>query len=125
MRYICESLNAGADVKLSIHSDLEKIDVKSMVPISSIFNELITNSLKHGIKNINNGEINIEVKSNTDTTTFSHMDNGVWIPPIKNGTFGLELLETLTQQLDGNLSRTTENGTQFIFTFSTEALFYS
>jgi two-component sensor histidine kinase len=96
-----------------------------MVPISLIFNELITNSLKHGIKNINNGEINIEVKSNTDTTTFSYMDNGVWIPPVKNGTFGLELLETLTQQLDGNVSRTTENGTQFIFTFSTEALFYS
>jgi two-component sensor histidine kinase len=122
---ICESLKAGDDVKLSIQSELDKVDVKSMVPISLIFNELITNSLKHGIKHINNGEITIEVKSNPKETTFSYADNGVWVPPVKEGTFGLELLETLTQQLDGQISRSTENGTRFIFTFKTETLFYS
>ncbi len=122
---ICESLNVGDRVKLSIQSELEKVDVKSMVPISLIFNELITNSLKHGIKNMPHGEISIDVKSNPTTTTFLYADNGVWVPPIKDGTFGLELLETLTQQLEGSITRTTESGTRFTLTFKTETLFYS
>jgi two-component sensor histidine kinase len=122
---ICESLNVGDRVKLSIQSELEKVDVKSMAPISLIFNELITNSLKHGIKNMPHGEISIDVKSNPTTTTFSYADNGVWVPPRKDGTFGLELLETLTQQLDGSIHRTIESGTRFTLTFKTETLFYS
>lgn len=122
---ICESMQGGSNVKMNIQSELEKVDVKSMVPISLIFNELITNSIKHGIKGINNGEINIRVKSNINTTEFLYSDNGTWIPPIKENSFGLELLETLTQQLDGEVSRSIENGTQFTFSFKTETLFYS
>lgn len=122
---ICESMKGGENVKLNIQSQLEKVDVKSMVPISLIFNELITNSLKHGIKGNINGEINIVVKSDPETTEFNYSDNGTWIPPKKVGTFGLELLETLTSQLDGNVKRTIENGTNYNFTFKTKTLFYS
>lgn len=122
---ICESMQGGSDVKLNIHSELDKVDVKSMVPISLIFNELITNSIKHGIKGIMNGEINIMVKSDIENTVFLYSDNGTWIPPIKENSFGLELLETLTSQLDGEISRSIENGTKFTFLFKTEALFYS
>ena len=122
---ICESMKARDDLKINIQSALEKVDIKSMVPISLIFNELITNSLKHGIKEISNGEINIEVKSNATTTEFYYSDNGAWLPPKKEGTFGLELLETLTSQLDGIVARSIENGTNYHFIFKTEALFYA
>lgn len=122
---ICESMKKCDSVNIKIQSQLEKVDVKSMVPISLIFNELITNSLKHGIKENVNGEINITVKSDAETTEFHYSDNGTWLPPKKDGTFGLELLETLTTQLDGNIKRSIENGTNYIFTFKTKALFYS
>ena len=121
---ICESMNASGDLKLNIDSELDKVDIKSMVPISLIFNELITNSLKHGIKDVNNGEITIKVHYDSKSTKFYYSDNGIWIPPIKEGTFGLELLETLASQLDGTVTRSTENGTNYQFMFKTEALFY-
>jgi len=122
---ICDNLKGGNHVNLTIESELKKVDVKSMVPISLIINELITNSLKHGIKDIADGQISIYVRSNSETTKFYYADNGVWVPPIKDRTFGLELLETLTLQLDGTLVRSTENETSFTFTFDTETLFYS
>lgn len=121
---ICQSLNAGDRIKLNIHSDLKKVDVKSMVPISLIFNELITNSLKHGFKNLPEGQIHIEIKSNYEKTEFHYTDNGKWIPPSKEGSFGLELMDTLTSQLDGTMERRTDENTLFIFRFNTETLFY-
>ena len=122
---ICESMQAGDNVSLIIKSDLQKVDVKSMVPISLIFNELITNSIKHGLKGLDKGEIDITIKSNSEITEFIYSDNGSWISPLKEGTFGLELLDTLTAQMDGTLIRNVENGTSFVFSFKTEALFYS
>ncbi len=122
---ICESMQGGENVKINIQSELKKVDVKSMVPISLIFNELITNSIKHGIKSNIQGEISISVTSNAHITEFNYSDNGIWKTPEKNGTFGLELLDTLTSQLDGSLKRTVKNGTHFVFQFKTETFFYS
>ena len=118
-------MQGGENVKINIQSELKKVDVKSMVPISLIFNELITNSIKHGIKSNIQGEISISVTSNAHITEFNYSDNGIWKTPEKNGTFGLELLDTLTSQLDGSLKRTVKNGTHFVFQFKTETFFYS
>lgn len=122
---ICESIKGGNKVKMNIQSELEKVDVKSMVPISLIFNELITNSIKHGIKGMEHAEIDITIKSTPATTEFQYSDNGTWISPAKENSFGLELVETLTSQLDGEISRSIKNGTRFTLTFKTETLFYS
>ena len=122
---ICESMNANDDLMVKIQSELKRVDIKSMVPISLIFNELITNSLKHGIKDITDAKITITVTSNERLTEIYYSDNGTWIAPKKTATFGLELLETLASQLDGFVERSIENGTNYHFTFKTESLFYT
>ena len=122
---ICESMSARDDLQLTIHSELKKVDIKSMVPVSLMFNELITNSLKHGVKDIVNAQIEIRITSNSKTTEFYYSDNGTWKSPKKSGSFGLELLETLSRQLDGTVTRTVDNGTKYHFVFKTETLFYS
>lgn len=44
-----------------------------------------------------------------------YRDDGTWCEPVKEGSFGLELIETLTEQLDGKVVRTLENGTVYRF----------
>lgn len=122
---ICDSMKATDRVTFNINSELEKVDIKSMVPISLLFNELITNSLKHGIKESEDGKIEIKIFSTEKTIEFYYADNGLWKPPKKSGTFGLELLETLANQLEGKVERKTESGTNYYFTFNKESLFYS
>ena len=48
------------------------------------------------------------------------MDDGDWKTPEKSDSFGLELIDTLTQQLNGTFTRTSENGTTYEFILTSE-----
>ena len=121
---IRDSLNSNINLQTHIHSDLEKIDIKSMVPISLIFNELLTNSIKHGFVDSSNCEVTIDIVSDSENTVFSYTDNGVWKEPTNSSSFGLELISTLTTQLEGTMTRNIENGTNYTFQFKTKSLFF-
>ena len=121
---ITRSFNLKNEVRFNVHSQVHQIDVKSIVPISLIFNELITNTLKHGLSDNKKGEINVEIKSNKDVIQFKYSDNGVWKDPSVTGTFGLELINTLTQQLDGTCEREVKEGTHYKFEFNSKLFFF-
>ena len=80
--------------------------------------------MKHGFTESDSGEINIEIKVKNDKTIFEYRDNGKWKEPAKKMTFGLDLLDTLTEQLEGNFDRKFDNGTEYTFSFETETLFF-
>jgi two-component system, sensor histidine kinase PdtaS len=93
----------NVDIQLSI--DLDELDLKSVVPLGLIINELITNSMKHAFEDQEQGEINIQFKkSDNKQILFEYSDNGAWKQNSKLG-FGEELLILLTEQLDGNFKR--------------------
>lgn len=115
-------------VTLDINSQLDRLGNNTLVPVALIFNELISNSLKHAFTRKKEGEITVELipkeistnnkKNNInikDLFELTYKDNGTWTTPIKEGTFGLELIETLTEQLDGKVVRVSENGTTYRF----------
>lgn len=100
---------------LTVNSSVENIDLKPLVPLALIFNELITNSLKHGLKNIKNGCIEINISDKGNQLHLTYHDNGVWIENKEKSNFGLSLIETFTEQLDGSYTRKTDNGTTYTF----------
>ncbi|MFA5573699.1 MAG: sensor histidine kinase [Brumimicrobium sp.] len=109
----------GRDIKYSVHTEIEKFDIESSVPIGLILNELITNTFKHAFDNSNQGIISLEVKkSNTDKEiNMIYKDSGKW-KEIEEGmnSFGLSLIEALTEQLEGSLEIIkTDEGTIFSF----------
>ncbi len=55
-----------------------------------------------------------------DKITFDYSDNGKWKEPSSESSFGLELIETLADQLDGSFTRSVEIGTKYHFTFNYE-----
>ncbi len=114
---ITESIQSESNIEFTVSSDLHDIDVNNVVSVSLIFNELITNSVKHGFKDQRNGSIVIRIEVEGEDVIFDYRDNGKWIAPQKEDTFGLELISSLTEQLEGSFRRTTNDGTQYTFNF--------
>lgn len=102
-------------IRSDIKSEIIKINNESLVPLALIFNELVANSLKHAFKSVDEGEIRISITKKNNFTCIEYHDNGEWIGKQKHYSFGLELIESLTEQMSGTFERTIENGTQYIF----------
>lgn len=93
------------NIEILLAIDLEDLDLKSVVPLGLIINELITNSMKHAFTSKEKGVINIHFKNSDDAQIlFEYSDNGVWKSNSESG-FGEELLHLLTGQLDGKFTR--------------------
>jgi two-component sensor histidine kinase len=86
-----------------------------LVPLALLFNELVSNSLKHGFSNKTDGQIKIDIFRDKGKIVLSYWDNGIWREKQKETSFGLELIESLTEQMDGKYKRSTKLGTSYEF----------
>lgn len=108
--------NYGIEVQLDIQ--VEKIGLKTIVPLALIYNELFANSLKHAFEQTDSPEISVSIVHYNETHfTFTYADNGIWVDRSKETSFGLELIQSLTDQLDGEMEFSKAPATQFTFTF--------
>lgn len=103
-------------ITYSIESGVDKIGLKSMIPVGLILNELVSNSLKHAFDTNQVGLIQLNVQEGKNgAVILTYRDNGSWKCE-RNATtsFGLVLVETLVEQLEGKLEITrTDEGTTF------------
>lgn len=98
------------------------LDIDTAVPCALLLNELISNAYKHAFINQPDGQINVQLtQDETNRIKLSVQDNGVGIPAdiLDNqpDTLGLQLVETLTNQLHGTLMVEVESGTIFTILF--------
>ncbi|MCX8080660.1 MAG: sensor histidine kinase [Bacteroidia bacterium] len=102
---IQKSFNYDIEVKLNLNIDYCSMKLKTLVPLGLIINELVTNSYKHAFNNLDKGQINIQLKIiNKIDFEMIYSDNGTW-KEIPNNGFGINLIDTLCHQLDGNFIR--------------------
>jgi len=106
-------------INTEIKSDIDIIGLKTIVPLGLIINELMSNSIEHAFKEKQEALVHVSIK-NKGNNTFEliYFDNGSWNKKSKAYTsFGLELIELLCDQLDGEFKREmSANGTSYIFT---------
>ena len=97
-----------AEVSIEVNSSIESIGLKTIVPFGLMLNELASNSFKHAFKSVGEGKIIIQVDSiDVNKISLKYYDTGIWkSPKITSSRFGIELIETLTEQLDGAYERT-------------------
>jgi two-component sensor histidine kinase len=115
---LLRSYSFATPITVEVHSEIESLDPESLVPVALIFNELMSNSIKHGFKNLDEGKISISInKTTSDFVLIQFEDNGEWVEPSKNESFGLELIDSLTDQLNGTFKREISNGTKYSFRF--------
>jgi PAS domain S-box-containing protein len=100
-----------------------QLSLDTAVPCGLIFNELLSNSLKHAFRGRAQGHIYASVKVTDDVCTLFVDDDGEPLPADlmarSRSTMGLRLVETLTRQLNGELKAGGESGhPKFQITFS-------
>ncbi|MDP2385828.1 MAG: sensor histidine kinase [Bacteroidota bacterium] len=109
----------GGEESADIQIDAEDVELQLpyAVPCGLILNELITNSFKHGKTEGKKLQIKIALSSKDGMIDLLVKDNGPGIAEnasIKKDSLGMELIRSLSEQIDGQYSFTNEKG----FTFS-------
>jgi PAS domain S-box-containing protein len=130
--------------KISLKLDLEQVylGMDTAIPLGSIVNELVSNSLKHAFSSGREGEIRISlsIKGDYNSKTggsdkdrgcpngigFHYMlivaDNGTGFPEeidFRNPeSLGLQLVNILVEQIDGCIELKRDNGTEFTIWFN-------
>ena len=99
------------------------LDLDKAIPCGLIINELVSNCLKHAFPDAKGGEINIDLHRNVDNRyALTVSDNGVGLPKeldFKNTkTLGLQVVNTLVDQLDGTIELDRSSGTSFRISYS-------
>lgn len=115
---LVESYSIQKKIDLSVNSELMNVQNDYIIPISLILNEMISNSLKHGFSGIDDCQISVEISKVTSTEyRLIYSDNGCWVEPKKEG-FGTELIQSLTDQLNGRIERgPDEHKTEYVILF--------
>lgn len=115
---IVDSFEFESPPSLKVISNIGEVDIKPLIPLGLILNELITNSLKYGFKSVNDGEIIITINQNAGKILMSYFDNGVWVEPKSDAkSFGHTLIEIFSAQLEGSYERVIDKGTTYNFIF--------
>lgn len=102
-----------------------EMNIDTAIPCGLIINELVTNSLKYAFpqsESNGNGIIKIELNQLEDQFKLVISDNGVGLPahiqPENTETLGLQLVNSLVDQLEGTLEIDRIKGTKFTIIFS-------
>lgn len=120
---LINSYAIGSKVKLTIESTINKIDLKNIIPFALIVNELVNNSIKHAFNNIPEGKITMTVSHENELIFMTYEDNGKWKSPKESKSFGMELIEILTEQMNGSFEL--ENSVNTYYKFKFKDLKYS
>ena len=117
---VLDTFNAEEKVKIECAMDQLNLDVDTAVPIGLIVNELLTNALKYAFPDGVKGQINISLVKENNDLLLKVTDNGIGKTEgskPKGTGFGTQLIQLLTQQLNGTISEEHSNGTAVFFNF--------
>jgi len=106
------------DIETNFSFEMNSIQLDPIIPLALIFNELISNSIKH-FKNYDK-QLVIDIsfkKRDKKILQLIYSDNGTWIENEKKNTLGIELITALTLQLNGKINLQKKPKTKFEFEF--------
>ena len=117
---LVNSYSISHSVKLKLDVKKVSLNLDQAIPCGLIVNEVITNSLKYAFPE-GDGIIELSVSENDQEITLSISDNGVGLPKDvqekSQNSLGMQLIEALTDQLDGQMKIENNTGTKYLLTF--------
>lgn len=111
---------AEKEVKFNINiPDFICLDSKFALPLGLIISELLVNSYKHAFKHTTSPSISIAVEQLEKILKIDYSDNGVGISESATPSFGTNLIQDLTRQIQGKVNLSNEGGVHYTFTITT------
>ena len=124
VEYLKESFNAEY-IHFEVKIDAIELDISQAIALGLIIKEVITNSIKYAFKDTQNCIITLslsEISENCYKLFIS--DNGIGIQDIvelqNSNSFGMTLINGLSNTLEGDLAIKNENGLSFELVFKKE-----
>jgi PAS domain S-box-containing protein len=109
------------DIKIVVDIDSLMLGLDEAVSCGLIVNELVTNSLKYAFQKKNEGTLDIKIKKIDSTAELIIADDGTGLPEgldvQKTKSLGLQLVSSLTKQLEGTMEIKSENGVKYRICF--------
>ena len=98
-----------------------ELNMETAIPLGLVINELVANSLKFAFPNKEKGSITVEMKTKNDEYTLIVADDGIGFPADidfkKTDSLGLQLVNNLVNQLDGEITLDRSHGTEYKIIF--------
>jgi len=108
-------------IRLRVNVAKVLLGIDTAIPCGLIIHELVSNALKHAFPQGGGGEIHIELSREDNRFTLTVSDNGVGLPEgmdfRNSGSLGLQLVNTLVEQLEGTIELDRSEGTRFTIVF--------
>ncbi|GAB4134368.1 MAG: hybrid sensor histidine kinase/response regulator [Bacteroidia bacterium] len=112
---------------IHLHSNIEDhpFHIDTVVPLGLILNEIISNSLKYAFRDRKDGDLYVTlIKADQDHFLLEVADNGVGLSPEfdlkKSSTLGMQLIQMLAEQINGEIEVYRSPGTRYRITFREE-----
>ena len=123
---LVKSMVEDKAIEVEVEVERVRIPLFSAIPLGLLINEIITNSIKHAFPNERIGKVFLHLKRIDDKQILLRVgDDGIGIRNIDpenlpEDTLGLSLIENLSEQLSGELHRSTADGTVYELRFEVE-----
>jgi PAS domain S-box-containing protein len=117
------SIYCPRETALKLHLDTEEVllDINRAIPCGLIINELVSNALKHAFPPDSPGEICVRLSEIKGVVTLIVKDCGKGFPKDVDfkttDSLGLQIVNDLVKQLEGDIRLEQEEGTAFVITF--------
>lgn len=121
LKYVSGTFDTS-EIEISIDIDDVVLPMDAATCCGMIVMEVMTNSLKYAFQNKQNPKITINMSVNeANQCTMSVQDNGVGYPDInliESESIGMQLILSLSEQLEGKVKMENEDGAKFELIFS-------
>lgn len=111
-------MSDNSRIILELDIDDIELGIDYSIYLGLIFNELITNVIKHAFPGIRNGRLFVSVKQNEQIEIIVR-DNGIGLPENMDifniDSLGMQLITTLTEQMSGTIKSENSGGAKFTF----------
>jgi two-component sensor histidine kinase len=110
--------NAEKDITFDIDIEPITFSLGKAISCSLLLNELIVNAHKHAFKGLKQGKVTVRLWKEGQQGFLIVRDNGLGLPPDnKKKSLGMTLVNTLAEQLNGEIEAYNEGGAVFSVTF--------
>ena len=117
---ICATSTIASNVSCAKNITNVRLDISTAIPVGMIINELVMNSLKYAFVDNENpkAEIDFTIDGNQHVLRFRDNGPGVDLESIDSSkSLGIEIIHSLTDQLDGKCVFRNKNGLEFELKF--------
>ncbi len=108
-------------IDINIETGDVSLDINQAIPSAILINELVTNAYKHAFEGETQGTIEIILEEKGKDIYIRVRDDGIGLPENfdinEYSSIGMNLVQTLTTQLDGSLQYHSDKGTEFCVVF--------